>query len=305
MSPTIESVFENGKQFIRRHGRPLEKALLGYEVENNPREAVIDALEAYQNADGGFGKSFEPDLRYPGSSALCTTEALSVATKIGLDAGHPLVARAIHYLVDTYHPDSKCWDFVPKEVEAFPRAPWWNFNPDARAARHNPRPEILGYLLQAGRSVPEALLKEVSEDVEVVFLAEVDSLGMHDLFCYLRLSHWEGLPETLNRALSEKLPNVIRRVTALEPEKWAGYTARPYQVVENLQDPLLPLVKDAMPAALEYLMKEQSEDGGWPLTWNWGDNFPDVWPQAELDWRSRVTFDNLRTLKNYMPMVSS
>jgi hypothetical protein len=305
MKPILDDVIENGKQFVRSHGRPLEKALLGYGFEDSPREAVIAALAAYQNDDGGFGKAFEPDLRYAGSSALCITEALSAAGRIGLDAEHPMVARAIGYLVDTYHADSKCWDFVPKEVDGFPRAPWWNYNPDARTARHNPRPEILGYFLNARAIVPQEVLKEVAADVEAAFLAEVESLQMHDLLCYLRLSRCGAVPESLNRALSAHLPGVIRRLTAVEPEKWAGYTVRPYQVVENLQDPFLPLVADALPAALEYLMNEQSEDGSWPLTWNWGDSFPAVWPQAERDWRSRVTFDNLRTLKNFMPMVSS
>ena len=49
------------RRWIERNARPLEWALYRQKFENGSESAVLEALSAYQNPDGGFGYALEPD----------------------------------------------------------------------------------------------------------------------------------------------------------------------------------------------------------------------------------------------------
>lgn len=53
--------FERSKEFIYRNARPLDFFRWKYHFETGSKEDVIDALVAYQNADGGFAYALEAD----------------------------------------------------------------------------------------------------------------------------------------------------------------------------------------------------------------------------------------------------
>ena len=300
MDTQTANAIKKGITYVRENGRAVERALAAYRYEDGRLEAVIAEIKAYQNPDGGFGHAYEPDLRCPDSSALCTTEALQTCWKLGLTADHPMVKAAVTYLLETYQPEAKSWHFIPPASQKYPRAPWWGqFDPDAGASKHNPRPEILGILWRASSYVPQALLEELTEAVLADFEADIDNLQMHDLYCYLRLVRTPDLRADIHDRLMKHLPTLIQKNVDTDEAAWAGYGVRPYAVVQSKQDVFYPLVADAMPRALAYLLNEQLEDGSWPLTWNWGENFPEAWPQAQYDWKSRITLENVELLGRF------
>ena len=45
------------RRWVERNARPLEWALYRQKFENGSESAVLEALSAYQNPDGGFGWS--------------------------------------------------------------------------------------------------------------------------------------------------------------------------------------------------------------------------------------------------------
>ena len=49
--------FVNARKFIYKNARPLDLARWQYHFENGSREAVLQALQFYQNEDGGYGLS--------------------------------------------------------------------------------------------------------------------------------------------------------------------------------------------------------------------------------------------------------
>lgn len=53
--------FEKARKFIYKNARPLDLARWQYHFENGSREAVLQALQVYQNEDGGYGHGLEPD----------------------------------------------------------------------------------------------------------------------------------------------------------------------------------------------------------------------------------------------------
>lgn len=57
MNPT----FEKARSFIYHNARPLDIARWQYHFEGGSNEAVLTALAAYQNEDGGFGHALEAD----------------------------------------------------------------------------------------------------------------------------------------------------------------------------------------------------------------------------------------------------
>lgn len=305
MDAIVTDAIAKGAAYLKQHGRQVEKSLPAYFFEQGRAEAVIGALAAYQNEDGGFGHAFEPDMRCPESSTLATTEALAWSWQINIQPDHPMVRKAVQYLVQTCRPEEKSWLFIPQESQESPHAPWWQFNADAATTKHNPRPQILGILWRARDYVPAGLVEELSAVVLKDFMADLPGLGMHDLFNYLRLYRTPDLPMAVQEPLAENLPAIVRAVVSMEEEAWSGYAMRPYGLLENLDDEFLPLVAAALPASLLYLVKEQEEDGSWPLTWNWGDTYPEIWPVAQKEWKSVVTLDNIRFLQSLGAVVSS
>lgn len=67
--------FEKARQFIYQNARPLELARWQVHFENGSREAVLQALQVYQNEDGGFGHGLEPDNWNPNSTPIATWAA--------------------------------------------------------------------------------------------------------------------------------------------------------------------------------------------------------------------------------------
>jgi hypothetical protein len=305
MDTIVENVIANGADYLKQHGRPVEKSLCAFFFEQGSAEAVIDAFADYQNEDGGIGYALEPDLRCPDSSALCTTDALAAVWGVGISVDHLMIRNAVQYLIDTYDRQAQSWIMVPPAADDYPRAPWWQFSPDATTTKHNPRPQILGIFWRAREYVPSELIEELSAAVLKDFMADLPGLVMHDLLNYLRLYHTPDLPQNIKKPLEQHLPGLIQKLVATDPTTWVGYNLRPYAVIENLEDEFYPLVAASLPASLHYLIGEQDTDGSWPLTWDWGKDGHSDWAIAEKDWRSLVALGAILTLHRLGAVVSS
>jgi hypothetical protein len=55
------TTYDRARAFIYRNARPLDIARFQYHFENGSKDAVLTALAAYQNEDGGFGHALGPD----------------------------------------------------------------------------------------------------------------------------------------------------------------------------------------------------------------------------------------------------
>ena len=146
-------------------GRALDQRRFEFHFEAGSANAVLAALASYQNDDGGFGNSLEPDIRTPASSAIATTVGFQLLREIRAPAGHALVRRGIEYFVTTYDESRQVWPIIPPEVEKAPHAPWWNYESSAETFGQfivNPRAEIVGYLHEFSDGVPTKLLKPLA-----------------------------------------------------------------------------------------------------------------------------------------------
>src|SRR6185437_13993235 len=105
------------------------------------REAVLAALAAYANPDGGFGNALEPDLRCPDSQPVPAEAALRVLDEIGMDV--PLARRHCDY-PQTTTTDEGGVPFVLPSARVYPAAPWWLGADDPPRASINPTAAIAG-----------------------------------------------------------------------------------------------------------------------------------------------------------------
>ena len=50
---------------------------------------------------------------------------------------------------------------------------------------------------------------------------------------------------------------------------------------------------------LDYVIDHQTAEGTWEPVWTWGELYPEVWPQAKLEWRGEITLETLTTLQAF------
>ncbi len=294
------------RAFIFAQGRPLEQALYRLHFEDGStgtaRAAVFEALAAFQNADGGFGRGLEPDIRLADSSVICTTVGLQYLRGLGAGADHPMVRGAIRFLLATYDAGHMSWLPVPPNVDDAPHAPWWDYRPDPVARWHNPRPEIAGYFVQYAELVPaelrESLVAQVVADLEA--MPDRDWADSHDdLLCYVRLAESPGLAAGYQRRIEAKLRPAVRLSCSNDPADWQGYILMPLKLV-NRPDALF--AEDFMPGVQSQLDREiaaQGDDGAWMPGWSWFGHYDEAWPEAEREWKGRLTLDMLLALRAF------
>jgi len=300
MKQLTQAAFQRAKHFIMDRGRALDQKRFEFHFEDGSADAVLAALSPYQNDDGGFGHSLEPDIRTPASSAIVTTIGFQILREIQAPVDHILVRKGIQYFIDTYDESQQVWHIVPPEVDGAPHAPWWNYERTTESFGRflvNPRAEIVGYLHEFGDSVPTKLLKTVTTAVLEHLDSLPDEMEMHDVLCFVRLAETEVLS---NRdQVWAKLACAAAHGVARNVEQLTGYVLKPLWLVPSPESPLAAGLKDEVEMNLDFEIGQQGEDGSWSPNFSWDDQYPEAWRTAKKEWQSRITVDTLKTLKDF------
>jgi len=64
--------FETAEGFLRENGRDIDVAWLDHHFGVAPHNELIEVLAHYQNSDGGFGRSLQPDIAAPDFNPFAT-----------------------------------------------------------------------------------------------------------------------------------------------------------------------------------------------------------------------------------------
>ncbi len=299
MTRLAKSDYDRAVNYLKDKARPLERARYAYHFEGGSAADLLDALAAFQNEDGGFGHGLEPDFRLGDSSVIATTLAFQTFRELGTASDHPMVVRACHYMNATYDAAAHKWPIVPPNVDDAPHAPWWTYDGELQKSMANPRAEIVGYLYDYAEHFPAALRQELTDAVLSYLLAQPDTLEMHDLFCYLRLSETEGLPAENRARLMDKLKRIVDHSVETRREGWAAYGLPPLAVVASPESPFAEGLEEAIEQNLDFIMAAQTEQGAWMPNWSWGERWPEAWAEAQREWSGVITLGNLLTLKRF------
>lgn len=299
--------FIRARTFLKTQARPLDRALFEYRFEEAPADRVIAELARYQNADGGFGRALEPDLRAPSSSSLCTGIGLRVLQEMGCPSGHPLVAGAVQFLFEAFDEGRRVWRVIPHDANDYPHAPWWHDDDGSLARTFDhfviiPRAQIVGLLHHYAQLVPRAWLDTVTEDAVTTIetLEDQAFAGGGDTLRYaLDLAETEPLPQRLRDRLVPRLRSHADRIVCRDPEEWEGYCPTPLKIAPSPRSVVADLLGDDLQAQLDYAIEHQTALGAWEPTWTWGDSYPQVWKQAELEWQGHLTLETLTSLRAF------
>lgn len=277
-----KAALDRARRFVETTARPLDAAYLDFALpggaSKDRRDRALGELAKFQTPDGGFAHALEPDVRTPAPSAIATSVAFQYLRGIDPPQQAPLVKAAIDYLVRTIDREAWVWPAIDERVSEGPHAPWWVPNLERfRGYLLNPTAELMGYLYDHRRYVPDDVLTGVTDNV----LGAVENIDLiesaYELCCCMRLVRTAGLPAPMRTFLEKHLS---RSLEALDPEDGHLDFMRLVPAPSSFG---YDIVKSGIARQAERLISSQADDGGWRPTW-------EAWHgDAHREWRGEIT----------------
>jgi hypothetical protein len=282
------------RAFMAAHARILDRRRLELLEGGGDPSAVLAALRAYRNPDGGYGHGLVPDLRTPESQPAAALHAFEVFAEIA-PLRTPEAGQLCDWLESIALPDGGLPFALPIEdpiacapfvAEADPSVSSLQVTlivaaNATRVAAHDPAVAAHPWRVQATSHCLAAL--DVLEGV----------LMAYELLCAIRFLdavYEERVAAELLSRLAEHVPKDGRlRVQGGLPDE----SLWPLDLAPVRGRPARTIVSEAMIASdLERLVGEQREDGGWSV------DFQSYSPAAAMEWRGYKTLLTLSILRD-------
>lgn len=295
--------YEKAKNFIYRNARPLDMARWKYLFENGSKEDVLIALAAYQNEDGGFGNSLEPDYWNPNSSPVQTWVAMEIIKEINLkDKNHPIILGILNYLASGSNFDGHTWANIILTNNDYPHASWWNYEAKQEIS-YNPTACFIGFILKFAdkNSKIFELACSLAKETYSYFKKNFPLESMHTVSCFVEL--YEDLKESSNNSIldleefKKLLQKQIKHVVTYDTSKWeVEYVCKPSLFINSKTNDFYIENKEICDYECEFILNTQQSDGTWSITWSWTD-YPEQWNISKNWWKSDLIIKNLRYIK--------
>ncbi len=280
-------------EFVKEYGRRIDYLLIKNLFEDCS-EVLLDELLKYQNSDGGFGHGLEPDAQLPHSSVLATDVAIQILEEIELDRKEDVIKEICAFYISKYNSELERFEFVPKEVDDFPRAVWWNYQDLASFGKFNPTPEVFAFLLKY-RGYHEF---DIERKIDKLVLEIKEFLPTNDQehSLYSIISLYKQLDKVRKRLLEKVLMENIEKLMATTKDKWLEYTPEPYKLLDK-SFPLFKKYSDVYELNLSFILEQMSDDGVWYPEWQWY-QFDDLFEsKIKYQWMGFITYKKLKVLK--------
>ena len=244
--------FQSARNYIKNHARPVDCALFEYRFENGTANKVVESLKAYQNSDGGFGQSLEPDLRSPSSSGLATAHAFDILREVDCHGNSQIIFKTVRFVLETFRSQTKVWPVAPDDVNEYPHAPWWHDENGSLERVFDgfqiiPRALILASLYSYQEHLPAGWLAEVSADImHFIGEASVDVLGSDSFVWAGKLAQADGIPPAIAEKLKGRLLQILSDVVSTNPEEWSEYCLPPLKAAPGPESLAAPHLADAI-----------------------------------------------------------
>jgi hypothetical protein len=276
------------ERFIWTNARLIDRRRYLHLFKGGTADAVVAALRAYRNADGGFGHALEPDLRGPLSEPLPVDTALRILDEIDR-FDDPMVGQACDYLATITTPEGGV-PFLLPTARDYPMAPYVRAvdNPPASLL---PTASICGLLHK--HRVRHAWLDRVTGYCwgKLERFTAPGAYELRAVFLFLELVPDRDRAEA---AFVRIGPQAIEKnLVALDPAA-PGEVHTPLDFAPTPTSLARRLFSDAvMEAHLDALAAAQQADGGWLVNWQ-------IWaPATGTEWRAWATIRALAMLRAY------
>ncbi len=285
--------FEKAANFIWKHGRLLERRIFEYCFLQGSKENILASLKAYQNDDGGFGNALEPDLRAPESQPLHLEFALLTLYDCNIK-DIKMSLKACEYV--SKHAD--LINGIPSIFESsinYPRAGHWD-NPFSTQPSLDRLTGLVGLLKWQGINHPWL---DSAVDVSLNNMLTKRNDDAHTIlssFCLL-----ESLPQTehITQLFDKLSKELLTTAKFLRMDAYSqNYGLSPLEFAPSPSSYCNGIFsKDIITQHLNVLMSQQSDDGGWQISWE------PPGETAKLEWRARLTLKNLLVLERYKELI--
>ncbi len=290
--------FAKAQQFIRENARPLDVSLFEYEFGEGTAVSVLNALTAYQNEDGGFGHGIEADFRLPDSSPMATSVGLQYCIAVNAPIEHPIVQKAIRYLLATYDQAHEYWpSFVDTAVNDYPHAPWWHRDeivPPDEVEWPNVSAELVGYIHHYRKLVPSDFHEHIMARAQRN-LASTETLSwFYDSLCWERTANLVVEPFK-----SQIRVKISKTYDGMKPFTTESLRELPvFAVASGPESCFAQVAPEETAVLLQKSITQQAADGGWWPGWSWG-QYEDAWSTAQREWAGKLTLEALHTYKHF------
>lgn len=273
------STLEKARSFIYRNARPLDFARWQYHFENGSRDAVLNALSAYQNEDGGFGHALEADSFNPHSCPIQTWTATEILREAGMtDRKNSIIQNILRYLEsgEDFDSSQKQWLNTVPSNNAFPCAAWWKYDDRSGGSfQYNPTACLAGFAIRYAETDSKLyqLSCEIAKEAVEWFCAKVPFQEMHVTGCFIRLYEYcveAGVQMFDMERFLCRLKEQVNCNICADTEKWkTGYCAFPSQFIVSKRSPFYADNADVAAAECRHIKENQLPDGSFIVPWQW------------------------------------
>lgn len=275
---------------IQIQGRMLDYYLLKNLFEGQT-ENILKELKKYQNEDGGFGHGLEPDTMLPASSVVCTDVAVEILDIIEEESlKSEMIQEIVHYYESTYIPEKRGWELVPKEVDDYPHAVWWNYSGVDEFGYGNPNPQIVGFLYRYRKYLQILDIKELlSYIIEYAKTVFPNNSKKHNI---LSLIHFYN---QMSPEIQEDLYPILKFACdeELGQTNWEEYCLQPYELA--LTNRLfLKGHEELLQQNLEF-QKAKLSDGLILPNWQWY-QYEEEFENIKYKWAGHITYNVIKAM---------
>jgi hypothetical protein len=301
----MNNTYTRARAFLYRNARPLDFARFQFHFENGSRSAVLNALAAYQNPDGGFGHALEADAWNPNSAPIQTWTATEILREIDCtDTTHPIIQGILRYLASGADFEGHFWYNTVRSNNDYPHAPWWHTESDSTSHHdYNPTACLAGFIIRFAERDSDLykLGARIAGEAFTAYVEEGQLNDMHTAGCYIRLYDYlteAGVEDVIDlAALRDKLLAQVRQSITTDTAAWeTGYICKPSQFMSSRESMFYADNQAIAAYECDFIIKTQLDDGSWPIPWGWAD-YPEQWAVAKNWWKANGAILNLLYLR--------
>ena len=299
------NTYEKSRAWMYRNARPLDLARWQYHFEGGSKQNALEALAAFQNADGGFGHAIEPDVWNPNSSPFASSEAINYLYELdALDSQSPIVQRLLSYFESCSYTAPSGWQVNIESHNDYPHAPWWTYSDESAKPEnwhYNPTATIVGFILRTA-SAESALYQKAFKILDAMLenLSTAQMIEDHEVACYVRLYNWL-VGSSLEAKISEtkaRIQHFVDKGIERDTAKWStDYVTMPSMYLETAKSAFIAGNEEIIRSEVRHLLESQNTDGSWNILWRWRD-YEKEFAVATMWWKGRNMVGNMRFLKS-------
>lgn len=301
------TAFEKSRKFIYQNARPVDLARWQYFFEGGSQEAVLTALAAYQNEDGGFGYGLEADCFNPKSAPIQTWAATEILRQIGYeDRNHPIIRGILRYLssgLDFDREQMQWMNTVPSNND-YPHAIWWTYREGKVEYKYNPTACLAGFFLKYGdrECAFYRTTLRIAKEAYRFWAASMPYTEQHVTSCFIRLYEYcrdADLEIVDMEEFRQKLTEQVRYELLSAADQWeTNYVCMPSNFIESKESIFQAGNEDLIAKECVFIRESQLEDGAFTVPWKWWNEYPEF-EIAKTWWKGDFCIRNVEFLREF------